>query len=175
LRREVTVPADTRDVSPVGPPRRRIVRSPRNLAAGLALLAIAAVALQATVRLDVGRLRAMGPGMLPRSVAALVGLSGLLLVAASLLRDGPPLSRWRLRGPVLVSLAILGFAATIRSVGLVVAGLLVVMVGGAASPEFRWKELAVFGVVVTAACVALFRYALGLPIPVLVVPGLLRL
>ena len=169
------MPADTRDVSPGGPPRRRIVRAPRNLAAGLGLLAVAAVALQATARLDAGRLRAMGPGMVPRSVAVVVGLSGLLLAAASLLQDGPPLTRWRLRGPVLVSLAILGFAATIRSVGLVVAGPLVVIVGGAAAPDFRWKELVAFAVVVTAACVALFRYALGLPIPVLVVPGLLTL
>jgi putative tricarboxylic transport membrane protein len=151
------------------------VRAPRNLAAGLGLIALAGVALQATARLDVGRLRAMGPGMLPRSVAALVALSGLLLVAASFLRDGPPLGRWRLRGPLLVSLAVLGFAATIRSVGLVVAGPLVVIVGGAAAPDFRWKELVAFAVVVTAACVALFRYALGLPIPVLVLPGLLTL
>jgi putative tricarboxylic transport membrane protein len=151
------------------------VRAPRNLAAGLGLMAVAAVALQATARLDVGRLRAMGPGMLPRSVAALVGLSGLLLVAASFLRDGPPLGRWRLRGPLLVSLAVLGFAATIRSVGLVVAGPLVVFVGGAAAPDFRWKELVVFAVVVTAGCVALFRYALGLPIPVLVLPGIVTL
>jgi putative tricarboxylic transport membrane protein len=175
LRREVTVPGDTRDVSPAGPSRARVVRAPRNLVAGLALVAIAAVALQATARLDMGRLRAMGPGMLPRSVAVLVGLSGVLLVLASLLRDGPPLGSWRLRGPVLVSLAVLGFAATIRSVGLVVAGPLVVLVGGAAAPEFRWKELLAFAVVATAGCVALFRYALGLPIPVLVVPGLLTL
>jgi putative tricarboxylic transport membrane protein len=175
LRREVTVPADTRDVSPDDPQRRRIVRAPRNLAAGLVLVAVATVALRSTARLEVGRLRAMGPGMVPRSVAVLVGLSGLLLVAASLLRDGPSLARWRLRGPVLVSLAILGFAATIRSVGLAVAGPLVVILGGSAAPDFRWKELVTFAIVVTAACIALFRYALGLPIPVLVVPGLLTL
>jgi ferredoxin-NADP reductase len=58
---------------------------------------------------------------------------------------------------------------------LAVAGPLVVFVGGAAAPDFRWRELVVFAVVVTAGCVALFRYALGLPIPVLVVPGLLTI
>lgn len=169
------MPDDTRAASPGGSSRRRRVRSPRNLVAGLGLLGVAAIALQGTSRLDPGRLRAMGPGMLPRSVAALVGLAALGLVAASLSRDGPPLERWRLRGPVLVTLAILGFAATIRTVGLAVAGPIAVLVGGAATPDFRWKELVAFAIVVTAASVALFRYVLGLPVPVLVVPGVVNL
>jgi hypothetical protein len=33
----------------------------------------------------------------------------------------------------------------------------------------------VFALVMTAFCVGLFRYALSLPIPVLIVPGLLHL
>lgn len=154
-----------------GPRRAGPVRAPRDLAAGLALLAIAAIALLATGGLEVGRLRAMGPGMLPRAIAALVGLAGLGLVASAFLKDGEPLGRWRLRGPVFISLAVVAFALTIRSVGLAVAGPLVMLLGGAASPEVRWRELAVFAAVVTLACVGLFRFALGLPIPVLILPG----
>jgi hypothetical protein len=151
------------------------VRAPRDLAAGAGLLALAAVALLAGARLDAGTLRAMGPGMLPRGVAGLVALSGAALVVAGLLKDGPPLGRWPLRGPIFVTLAVVGFALTIRSVGLALAGPVVVVVGGFASPEVRPKELAIFAVVLTAACAALFRWALGLPIPILVLPGLVTL
>lgn len=156
-------------------PVRRLVRAPRDLLAGASLVALALFALWAGAGLEGGTLRAMGPGMLPRAVALAVGAAGVVLVALSLLRDGEALGRWPLRGPVFVSLAIVGFALTIRAVGLAVAGPLVVIVSGAASPESRPRELVVFAVVLTAFCVGLFRYALSLPVPVLILPGLVRL
>lgn len=157
------------------PPRRGIVRSPQDLAAGLSLVAVALFAFWAAADLQTGRLRAMGPGMLPRVLAGLLGLAGVALVVKALLRDGEPLGRWPLRGPVFVVLAVVAFALTIRQPGLLVAGPLVVLVGGAASPETRPRELAVFAVVVTAFCVGLFRYLLQLPIPILNLPGIVTL
>jgi putative tricarboxylic transport membrane protein len=141
----------------------------------VSLAAVAALALWATADLDAGRLRAMGPGMLPRGVAVLLGAVGLGLVGASLVRRGEPLARWSMRGPLFVCLGVVAFALTIRTLGLVVAGPAVAIVSGAASPETRFRELVVFAILVTAFCVGLFRYALGLPIPVLVVPGVLVL
>jgi putative tricarboxylic transport membrane protein len=109
--------------------------------------------------------------MLPRGVAAAIGLAGVLLVVFSFLRLGPRLGRWPLRGPLFISLAVVAFSLTIRSVGLVLAGPLVVIVGGAAASDVRPKELVVFAVVMTALCVVLFRYVLGLPIPILSLAG----
>ena len=68
-------------------------------------------------------------------------------------------------------MAVLAFALTIRTPGLAVAGPLVVMVSGGASPETRWRELAIYAVVITVACVLLFRTLLRLPVPILVIPG----
>jgi hypothetical protein len=149
----------------------RRVRAPQNLVAGASLLALGLFARWASADLDAGTLRSMGPGMLPRGVAALVALSGLSLVVLSLVKDGDPLGRWPLRGPFFVALGVVAFALTIRSVGLAVAGPLVALVSGGASPETRWKELIVFAIAITAFCILLFRYALHLPIPILVLPG----
>jgi putative tricarboxylic transport membrane protein len=149
-----------------------IVRAPQNLAAGASLLALSAFALWAVRDLPSGTLRAMGPGMMPRAAAVLLGVAGGGLAVAALLREGERLQRWSWRGPLFITLAVVGFALTIRAPGLVVAGPLVAVVGGAASAEARPRELVVFGVLVTAFCIALFRYALQLPIPVLVLPGL---
>jgi putative tricarboxylic transport membrane protein len=113
--------------------------------------------------------------MIPRGVALTIAGVGLLLVGLSLLKDGGSLGRWPLRGPLFVTLAMLAFALTIRTVGLAVAGPLVVVVGGAASPESRPRELVIFGLVMTALCVGLFRYLLSLPIPVLIIPGVITL
>jgi putative tricarboxylic transport membrane protein len=151
------------------------VRSPGNLVAAGCLVGLSAFALWSGRSLDAGTLRAMGPGMLPRAMAVAIGVGGLLLALLALRKDGASIGRWPLRGPIFVTLAVVAFALTIRTVGLAVAGPLVVIVGGAASPESRPRELVIFALVLTAFCVVLFRYLLSLPIPVLIVPGVVTL
>jgi putative tricarboxylic transport membrane protein len=149
-----------------------ILRAPQNFAAGLSLIAVAAFALWASGGLPQGTLRSMGPGMLPRAIAVLIALCGAILVALSFLRDGDHLDRWHVRGPFFVCLSVVAFALTVRSVGLALAGPLVALISGAASPETNLKELTIFAAVITAFCIGLFKYALNLPIPVLIIPGL---
>ena len=151
------------------------MRAPQNLVAGLALVATAIVALGGSMDLGSGRFYAVGPSLLPRGIATLLGLLGVALVIGSLLKDGDPLGRWPVRGPIFVFLGVAAFALSIRAVGLAVAGPLVAMISGAASPETRPKELIAFALVVTALSIALFRYVLNLPIPILIVPGVLVL
>jgi Tripartite tricarboxylate transporter TctB family len=157
--------------APRQPAARGRVRSPRDLLAGACLVALALFALLGSARLEGGTLRAMGPGMLPRAVAWAIGAGGLLLALLSFVRRGPPLGRWPVRGPVFITLAVVAFALTVRTVGLVLAGPLVVVVSGAAASDVRPRELVVFALVMTAACAGLFRYVLGLPIPILSLPG----
>jgi hypothetical protein len=147
------------------------VRAPQDLVAGASLLAVAAFALWAAAPLPSGRMSAPGPGLLPRVLALGLLASGALLVVLSFVRPGEPLGRWPLRGPFLIALSVVAFALTIRVPGLVVAGPLAMLVAGAASPETRWRELAIYSLAVTAVCVGLFRALLHLPIPVLVIPG----
>jgi len=151
--------------------RRGLLRGPQNFWAGASLVAIAAFSFWAGRDLDGGTLRSMGPGMMPRAVAVLLAGLGLALVVGSFIREGDHIERWSLRGPLFITLGAVAFALTIRQPGLAVAGPLVCMVAGAATPEVRPRELAVFGVLLTAACAALFRYALHLPIPILVIPS----
>ncbi|GJD49531.1 hypothetical protein OPKNFCMD_2262 [Methylobacterium crusticola] len=156
--------------------RRRLrVVGPQSLASGAALLALSALALFLTGDLPQGTLRAMGPAMLPRWLAVGVGLCGLALVVAGLVRAGHALEPWSLRGPALVVLAVLTFAVTIRpfglgpvtipGLGLIGAGPLTVVIGGLAAPDARLRELVALGLTLTAGCMVLFGDLLNLPIP----------
>ena len=147
------------------------VHAPQDLVAGASLLAVSLFALWAVAPLDSGRMSAPGPGLLPRFLAVLLGGVGLWLVVLSLVRPGESLGRWPLRGPVLIALSVVAFALTIRTPGLAVAGPAAMLVAGAASPETRWRELAVFSAAVTLGCTVLFRSLLHLPIPILIIPG----
>jgi putative tricarboxylic transport membrane protein len=166
---------DVPQLSSTPAPKRGRIRAPQDLIAGVSLMVLALGALWAAGDLSTGRLGAPGPGLLPRVVAVLVGAVGAALVSVSFLRQGEVLERWSLRGPLFVCLGVVAFALTIRAPGLCVAGPLVVMVTGAASPETRFRELALFALAMTAICVGLFRYLLHLPIPILVIRGLVTI
>ncbi len=147
------------------------IRSPLDAAAGLFLICLAAVVLHQIRGLDAGSLRSFGPAMLPRGLAVILGASGIALVLMSVFRrDGSVLERWSIRGPFFILGSVLAFAFTIRVFGLAVAGPLAMVVGAYADPDARLKETLIFSVVLTAVCVVLFRYVLGLSIPILKMP-----
>lgn len=155
--------------------RSGIVRAPQNLAGGIFLVALAALAIWLTRDLDQGSLRSMGPAMLPDWLAYGVGLCGLALIASAFVKDGEPLERWTLRGPFFVVLAILAFAITIRqfsfgplslpSFGIVIAGPLAIIIGGYATPDVQFRPLVILSLSLTPFCMVLFGDLLNLPIP----------
>jgi len=152
------------------------VRAPQNVAGGLVLVALAALALWLTRDLDQGTLNSMGPAMLPRWLAIAVGLSGLALLAFAFIKYGEALERWNLRGPVFVIGGILAFALTIRpfamggfttpGLGMLFAGPLAIIIGGYATPEARLRDLVILSLSLTPFCMVLFGDLLNLPIPV---------
>lgn len=140
----------------------------QDLAAGLFLIALALLAGWQASRLTLGSLRQIGPGLLPSALAVLTGASGLAMVLRSLgQKKGTRVGRWGVRGPLFVLGAAVFFGLTIRSIGLVVAGPGVVLIGVLASPERRWREAGIFALSMTMFCVVLFKLILQLPIPLL--------
>jgi putative tricarboxylic transport membrane protein len=129
------------------------------------VIAVALFAFWQAADLPIGTLGGIGPGMLPKSLAVLFGLLGALLVVDSVLEGGLPLEPWSIRGPVLVAVAMVAFGLTVRPLGLVVAGPLAIVIAALASNEVRWVETIVVGLLMTIICIGLFKFALGLPIP----------
>jgi hypothetical protein len=163
------------------PSERRLIKSQLDFAAGLLLIIIALVGIYGSLGLRFGHLTSVGPALMPRSVAVLVGVFGVGLVVTSFLSVGPRLERWHLRGPFFVLGAVLLFAMTIRGstltfgslkivipqLGLVIAGPLAVLVASLADRDTRPVEILIFTFFLTAACVGMFKFLLRLPIPIL--------
>lgn len=150
---------------------RRLIRAPQDVVAGLALIAFAVFVIWAVRGLSQGTLVVTGPAMVPRWVAVAIALCGAAHVVLGCLRDGPPLERWHLRGPVFVGGGMIAFALTIGVLGFAVAAPLAVLIGSFAMPGMPRKELALFTAGLTVFCIVLFRYLLDQPMPVLIVPG----
>ena len=147
------------------------IRAPQRFVAGVVLVCLSIFVLWAVRNLSLGTIKFMGPAMFPRVLAVMVGASGVALIVLSLLRDGDALQKWSYRGPILVTVSILLFALTIREFGLAVAGFLALFVSGFATPEARPREALIFAVALTVGCIVLFRYLLGMAMPVLIIPG----
>jgi putative tricarboxylic transport membrane protein len=132
---------------------------------GLVVIAVAGFAFWQGADLPLGTFGSMGPGMLPRGLAVLLGLLGALLMLNSILEAGPALDRWSIKAPALILGGIVVFGLTIRPYGLIVAGPLAILVAAFSSDEVRWGETILFGAFMTAFCIGLFKFALGLPMP----------
>jgi putative tricarboxylic transport membrane protein len=147
----------------------------KDLAAGLFLVAVAGLVSFQGASLEMGTLRQIGPGMLPRGLAGLLGILGVALsVKGFAERHTTPAAAderrvpwWkRLRAPACLFLAVCLFGLGVRTLGLVFAGPLVVLFAALASGETRWVESAVFAAAMTGFCFLLFKQLLALPMPV---------
>ena len=149
------------------------IRSPRDFYGGLALIALAIVAIYLAGDLPGTHGFAFGPGTAPRLFAGLLAVVGALVALTGLSVDGPPLESYAIRGPAWVIAAILAFAIMIRGInlgplhipplGLVPSTFAAFIISVFGSTEMRLVESLIAAVVMTAFCVALFVYLLQLP------------
>src|SRR5207245_6723086 len=95
------------------------VHAPRDLYGGLALVMLAAFALMASADLPGQRGFAFGPGTAPRLFSFLLAALGAAVAVGGVFAEGPPIEKYKIRGPSIVLIAILAFAALIRPLGLV--------------------------------------------------------
>jgi hypothetical protein len=146
-------------------PGNGVIKSSLDIGGGLFLLGLAVVGYIGAFNLPFGQLSGIGSGLLPKVVAVLVGLFGLALIVQGFLFEGDKLDSWAIRGPLFVLAGVLVFAATIRPLGLVVAGPLAVIVSALADKDTRPVEVAILAIALTMLSGLLFKELLGLPIP----------
>ena len=155
--------SDTPSHAPVKSNMPKWVRGPQDFVGGIALMAIALFALWASSDLQGMHGFSFGAGTAPRMFAVLLLALGLGVALGGLLVEGPHLATYAWRGPLFVSLSILGFAVMIRPLGLVVSAFITFMISAMGTHETRWKETIIVGIALTAFCSFLFPYGLGLP------------
>ncbi len=153
------------------------VRGPRDFYGGLALMALAIIAIVATSELPGQHGFSFGPGTAPRMFATLLVVIGALVALTGLFLDGPPIEKFAVTGPAYVLVAILLFAGMIRGISLSVIGIPLTipplglvastfaafMISIMGSSEMRWLESLLAAAAMTAFCVGLFAYLLRLP------------
>src|SRR5207247_1753689 len=132
------------------------VHAPRDFYGGIALALLATLALVASAELPGQRGFAFGPGTAPRLFSFVLAALGAAVAVGGLFLEGPPIEKYKIRGPTLVIISIVAFAGMIRPLGLVPSTFLAFMISILGSTEMRWLESLIAAVVMTGFCVLLF-------------------
>ena len=142
---------------------------------GVLVAALALVAWMSARGLEFGSLAEIGPGLFPVALAVLLLALSLVLVAIGALKcsheELQVLGPDALRSLVAILGALVVFALTIKgsgfipALGVTGAAPLAILTAGSASRETRWLSLAIFALILTTLCTVLFRFLLGLPLP----------
>ena len=116
--------------------------------------------------LDLGTLVEMGPGMFPLFLCGLLVLLGVgIILQAEPVKE--QLSRVNWPGVTLVTAAPVAFGLSVRSLGLLPALALSVLLAVLAGRRSGWLRGALTVVGVTLFCVAVFKWGLGVPFDLL--------
>jgi hypothetical protein len=131
---------------------------------GVMLIVVGGGALFIARNYQFGSSLRMGPGYFPTLLGAALVMFGVYFVIQGLRTGGEKLQgSWSLRALIVVPLALAAFGFLIDRAGFIPAMLALIIGSAAASSQFKLVEVLLFSVFLTAMCVVVFVWALGLP------------
>jgi hypothetical protein len=123
----------------------------------------------AAARYPIGTALRMGPGYFPLLLAGALGLLGAAIVGKGLFASGEAeaLAPVPWRAVVLISAALVFFGATVARLGLAPALFVAAFVSALSSRDNGLLAAALLAAGLTALCIVIFSYGLGVPVPVI--------
>lgn len=115
--------------------------------------------------LKLGTATRMGPGYFPLVLAGMLGLIGTIILITGIVKNGSVVGAVPWRGLIAIMATPIVFGLTIRGLGLVAGIALTVVVASLASEKLSPLKTLAIAVCITAFCVAVFHYGLGVSIP----------
>ena len=138
--------------------------------AGLMLIALGECTVLVARAYPMGTVLRMGAGYFPTVLGGILVVFGAILVIKGM-RSADRIERnWAPRALFVIPVTLVLFGLLIERIGFVPSLLMLIVGSAAASSEFRLLEAISVGAVLTALCVAVFIWGLGLPYPLLVWP-----
>lgn len=137
----------------------------KDFLAGLLFLIFGALTIYFARDYPMGWIERMGPGYFPTVLGGILCFFGLYVMIRGILTGERVQGPWGWRPLLLVTLSIVIFGYTLEKLGLVPALLLLFFVAALGGREFRFTEVAILAVVMSAFAAGIFIYGLKLPYP----------
>jgi hypothetical protein len=141
------------------------LRNNRDLIAGLLFIVLGALAAVLARDYPFGTTMRMGPGYFPTLLGGILLVFGATILLRGIRSGETVKGEWGVRPLAWITLSIVLFGFLLDRAGMVPATVVTLFVAAAAGREFRFKEVLLLAIVMTAFSVAVFSYGLKLPYP----------
>jgi len=139
----------------------------RDVLAGLLLIVIGGVAFLMALGYPFGSTRAMGPGYFPRVLSGVAMAFGAILLLKGLRRPEAVKGRWGWWPIAMMTLSLVAFGWIMDRFGIIPALVALFFISAFGGHEFKFKEVAILTVVMTAFAIGVFVVGLELPYPLI--------
>lgn len=138
----------------------------KDLLAGLMFIVIGVVFFVGAYNYQMGTAARMGPGYFPRILGASMAVLGVIVAGIGLKNQAQWAATegigWTWKPVFIVTLAVVLFGATLPTLGMVIAIILLTMLSGFAAHDKNYRELAIITVIMCLFCAAVFVWGLKL-------------
>ena len=144
------------------------LRNPKDFWAGV-LFAVIGASFAIVVQVyeyPIGNTRRMGPGFFPLVIAVILAIIGLVIVAKAFVTDGEAVSKFAWRPLLWILGGVVLFGVLVKTIGLVLGIIMLVLVSSFGGHEFKLKEQLIAATILAAGCTLVFVKGLGLSFPI---------
>jgi len=142
------------------------IKNPKDFWSGLMFIASGGFfAIWALTHYQMGTAVRMGPAYFPTVLGGLLVVLGAIILAGSLVMEGPKVPPIFFRPLVMISTGLVLYGYLMKPLGLVGATAALVFVGALGGHEFKWKEVTILYVILIIFSWAVFVKGLSLPFP----------
>ncbi|MBI2182876.1 MAG: tripartite tricarboxylate transporter TctB family protein [Deltaproteobacteria bacterium] len=143
------------------------LRSNKDFWAGIMLIGIGAASILIARGYPFGSAMRMGPGYFPSMLGGILLLFGLYVMIVGLRRGEKIAVHCSLRALIVLPLSVIAFGVLMQHAGFIPALAALTFGSACAGREFKFVEVLLLTVILTALSVAVFIWGLGLPYPLI--------
>ena len=138
----------------------------KDLLAGLMFIVIGVVFFVGAYNYQMGTAARMGPGYFPRILGGVMAVLGFIVAGIGLKNQAQWAATdgigWTWKPVIILTAAVVLFGATLPSLGMVIAIILLTIISGIAAHDKNYRELAIITVIMCLFCAAVFVWGLKL-------------
>ena len=135
----------------------------KDFLAGLLMISVGAIAFYMALDYPFGSALRMGPGYFPRVLAGILMTFGLYVMIRGIKSGEKVEGAWGWKALAMITLAFVVFGWLMDRIGMIPSLVIMFFLAAFAGHQFRWLEVTILTVLMTAFAWAVFIWGLGLP------------
>ena len=143
------------------------LRSNKDFWAGIMLIATGAASIFIARDYPFGSTMRMGPGYFPSMLGGILALFGIYVMIIGLRRGEKITVHCSTRALIVLPFSLIAFGVLMTYVGFIPALAVLIFGSASAGRDFKFVEVLLLTVILTALSVAIFIWGLGLPYPLI--------